>query len=242
MKVLLTTVAIGGWYPKGAARLIQKMGEISPGYDIHAFVNTLPDGAPANVIEDGYDYTGYCAKPFALLEAKNAGADIAILLDAAFYPIRTIEPLVDYIAQTGYFFCRNGFSVGEWASDRCLEHMAVHRDWAFKIEELSSYCVGLNFSDRRCHGLLDLWCTCAADRVTFPGPHTAIDHEGRNKGFVSTDSRVRGHRHDQTVLSILAHFMGMTQMVDRPRFTAYKAGYGGHSDETTVFENEGMGS
>jgi hypothetical protein len=240
MKVLLTTVALGGWYPRGAARLIQKMGEISPGYDVHAFINTLPAGAPADVIEKGYDYTGYCAKPFALLETKTAGADIGILLDAAFYPIRAIEPLVEHIARNGYYFCRNGFKIGEWASDRCLERMGLSRERAWDLDEISSYCVGLNFHDKRCGSLLKYWCNYAADGVSFPGPHTAIGHEGRNKGFVSTDPRVKGHRHDQTVLSILAHWAGMTDMVDRPRFTAYKAGYGGFPDDTTVFENEGM--
>lgn len=240
MRVILTTVAIGGWYPKGAARLIQKMNEVSPGYEIHAFVNTLPAGAPADVIEDGWDYTGYCAKPFALLEAKNSGADIGILLDAAFYPIRDIGPLVEYIAQNGYYFCRNGFKVGEWASDRCLERMRMTRREAFLVDEVSSYCVGLNFHHPRVLETLAFWCNYAKDLQSFPGPHTAFGHSGRNPGFVSTDLSVKGHRHDQTVLSILAHWAGLNQLVDRPRFTAYKAGHGGFADETTVFENEGM--
>lgn len=235
MNVIVCTVGIGGWYPRGVARLIDTMAQFAPGYAIQAHVNTLPFGAPSNVVDEGYDYTAYCAKPFALMAARNAGADIGILVDAAFYSIRDIGPLVDHIAQTGYFLCRNGYSVGEWSSDRCLERMGVERKEAWEMEEISSYCVGLNFSDGRCTELLHRWCGCAADRLTFCGPHTSTMHEGRNRGHVSTDSRVRGHRHDQTSLSILAHRLGMRELVNRPRFTAYR----GYESQETVLVNHG---
>ena len=237
MKTVVCVLAHGGWYPRGVARMIEKFRDISPGVEIQAWVNVLPFGAPQSVIEDRYDYTAYCAKPFVLAEARNSGADIAILLDAAFYPIRSIAPLVERIAQRGYYFCKNGMSVADWSSDRCLERMGVLRH-ALDMEEISSYCVGLNFADGRCVELVRRWCGFAGDRLTVPGPHTAFGCEGRNVGFVSVDPAVRGHRHDQTVLSILAHKMGMRELTERPRFTSYR----GSSTEETVLENEGMGS
>lgn len=237
MRVLLCNVSLGGWYPRGAARLINSMHEHSFGYEIQAHVNTLPFGAPADVIEDGYNYTGYCAKPFALLAARNSGADIAILLDSAFYCIRSIGPLVEHIAQHGYYLCKNGNKVGEWTSDRCLERMAIRRADAWQMDEASSYCVGLNFADGRCTTLLHQWCGYAADRLTFPGPHTGTIHEGRNRGFVSVDREVKGHRHDQSCISILAHRLGMNRLVERPRFTSYA----GSETEETVLVNQGMG-
>ena len=237
MRVVICTVAIGGWYPRGVARMIQEFAHVSPGIEIQAHVNVLPFGAPANVVEEQYDYTAYCAKPFALAHARNTGADVAILLDASFFPIRNIHPLVDYIAQTGYYLCRNGYSVGEWASDRSLDRMNVSRNAAWSMEEVSSYCVGLNFADGRCTELLHRWCGYASDRLTFPGPHTSLWHDGRNKGFVSLDSRVRGHRHDQTSLSIVAHRLGMNKLCNRPRLTSYR----GSETEETVLVNEGLG-
>jgi hypothetical protein len=238
MRVILCSIGIGGWYPRGISRLISTLHQHSPGYEIQAWVNTYPFGSPGPVVEDGVDYSGYCAKPFALAAARNSGADIAILCDAAFFAVRDIGPLVDHIARTGYYLCRNGNQVGHWSSDRCLERMNVSRADSFGIEEVSSYCVGLNFSDGRCTELLYRWCGYAADRLTFPGPHTAIMHDGRNRGFVSVDSRVRGHRHDQTALSILAHRLGMNQLSERPYLTAYK----GSESAETVLCNEGMGS
>lgn len=235
MRVIICTVAIGGWYPKGAARLIQEFDRVSTGFEIQAHVNVLPFGAPRDVIEDGYNYTAYCAKPFALAAAMMAGADIAILLDAAFYPIRPIHPLIDHIARNGYYLCKNGYRVGEWCSDRAAERMNVQREALLAMEEVSSYAVGLNFADGRCVELLHRWCGYASDRLTFPGPHTNLLEAGRNRGFVSTDRRVRGHRHDQTALSVIANQLDMLKLSERPLFTAYA----GHETEETVLVNQG---
>lgn len=235
MKAVVCAVAIGGWYHRGIARMITSFHEVSPGYEMQAWVNVLPPGAPRDVVEDGYDYTGYCAKPFALMNALVNSADIAILCDAAFYPIRHIHPLVEHIAQHGYYFCNNGNRVGAWSSDRALYRLGCSREAAWTTNEISSYCVGLNFSDGRCVELVQRWCGFAADRLTFPGPHTAPGQDGRNKGFVSTAGGVRGHRHDQTALSVIAHRMGMKDMIERPRFTAYL----GSETEQTVLVNHG---
>lgn len=236
MKVTICAVAIGGWYPKGLARLIQSLDKHCPGYEIQAHVNTVPIGAPQSVIVDGYDYTAYCAKPSALLEARLRGADIAILVDCAFYAIRHIGPLVDHIARHGYYFCRNGFKVGEWSSDLALQRLGVTRAVANEIEEISSYCVGLNFNHGRSLEVMRSWAAISADGITVPGHHTAPGFDGRNKGPVSTDPKVRGHRHDQTVLSVLAWKARMDQLSNRPLYTAYE----GSEDDTTVLVNRGM--
>jgi len=236
MKVVICNLAMGGWYPRGTARLIQEFERVSPGYEIQAHVNTLPFGAPANVIENGYDYTAYCAKPFAMMAARNSGADIAIWIDCAFYPIRSIHPLVDHIAQTGYYLCDNGYKVGEWCSDRAMERMGQTREKLLEMREASSYCVGLNFADGRCVELLHRWCGFAGDRLTVPAPHTQFGEQGRNIGHVSHYPGVRGHRHEQTVLSVLANQMGMTNFIERPRFTTYE----GHETDQTVLLNRGV--
>lgn len=237
MRVVLCAVAIGGWYPRGLSRMIERFESVSPGFEIQAHVNCYPALSPGSFIEDGVDYGPYCAKPYALMETRMRGADIGILLDCAFYPIRPIHPLIEHIAREGYYFCRNGATVGEWSSDRALERVGMPREEAFTVQEISSYCVGLNFADARCVELLYRWCGYAGDRLTFAGPHTnAPYYSGRNPGLCSADSRVRGHRHDQTVLSIIAHRMGMCTLVDRPRFTAYL----GSESAETVLVNRGM--
>lgn len=241
-KVMILTVGIGAWYPRGIARMIERFRSYSPGFEVTAWINCYPPGAPGSVIQKDYEYGPYIAKPYAMLHALRSGADVAILLDAAFYPIRPIHPLIDHISHDGYYFCKNGNLAGEWASDRSLEYLHVTRDQALEREEISSYCVGLNFHRESCRELARVW---AKTWTAIPGPHTNVlpsdlpgAWEGRNSGFCSAHPRVKGHRHDQTTLSLLAYELGMRDLTERPKFTAYA----GSESEETVLVNQGMGS
>lgn len=236
-RVIIPVIARGHWYDAGVQRARDKFAENSPGYDIISW-STPPPGAPEEVIEAGWDYTAYCWKPFALKHALES-AEVAILLDAAFWPIRPIQPLVDHILKHGYYLCDNGATVGEWSSDRCLGLMGLTRESALKMPECSSYCIGLHRRSWKALQFARRWCDAALVRGIFEGPHTAgnpEDENVRNPGFVSSDPRVRGHRHDQSAAAIIAHRLDMRELVRRPRFTTYD----GHQDETTVMVNRGL--
>lgn len=236
MNVAIATVGWGHWYPAGVRRLAAEFARVSPGYAMLTYADVLPPGSPTCMTQDGWDYLGYAAKPFALKAAMDAGADIGILLDASFYPIRPIQPLVDYIAETGYYLCDNGYNVGEWANDAILKRYGVSRDEALKWPDASSYCVGLDFRRIECRVALGMWCKDSTDGV-FCGPHTNIGHEGRNVGWCSDDKRCRGFRQDQSSISLIAYALGMTQFVPRPRFATYL----GSEDESTVLVAQGLG-
>ena len=167
MKVVICTLGLGHHYPRGVARLIQEFHAHSPGYEIQAWVNTLPPGAPERVIEDGWDYTGYCAKPFAMLAAANSGADVVLWLDASVRPLRSIAPLVDYICANGYYMAPTGFTIGEWASDRCLEAMRLERGGWMDKPECASGIVGMDLL--RFGHVLREWAACWR---LFPGHHS----------------------------------------------------------------------
>lgn len=237
LNVVIGCVAIGGWYSRGVARMVNAFNEVSYGFTIKAWVNIVPPGAPESVIVDGYDYTAYCAKPFAMKALMDSGADIGILMDVSFYPIRHIAPLVEHIAEHGYYLCDNGAKVGEWSTDAALEEFDLSREDAMGITEVSSYCVGLDFQKADSRSLARDWPNFTR---LVPGPHTSdlSPHAGRNRGFVAHNPRVLGHRHDQTTLSLLVNDFGMNNLTARPKFTAYK----GSEDGSTVLVNEGMGS
>jgi hypothetical protein len=238
MRVVICTVAYLGWYRRGVARMIQEFEKVSPGYEIQAWVNILPPGTPT-VEKDGVTYTGYAAKPWALKHALET-ADVALLLDASIYPIKHIEPLLDFINGHGYYLAPAGFTIGEWTNDSMLAGAGLDRDHALKIPDVASGIVGLaNTPTNR--EVVTRWCAMT-NWPSFAAPHSnslAADkkHHYRNVGFVSYDPRCSGHRQDQSALSIIAHQMGMDDLIKWPRFVT---GYGIPPDESTVLTIEGM--
>lgn len=252
MRVIVCNVAIGGWYRRGLARMIEAFEKHSPGYELQSWLNVLPPGTP-KVEKDKINYTGYAAKTYAMEYAMKCGADIALLIDASVYPIRHIEPLIDFIWDQGYYAAPAGFTIGEWTNDEMLAEFSMTRDEALLVPDLASGIVGLKFTgagrDRSVH-VVNQWCA-ATHRASFAAPHSnskAADkkHSYRNVGFVSADPRCSGHRQDQSALSLIFHRMGMTHLTPWPRFVAYQAGYStvegesGFAAATTVLEIAGL--
>jgi hypothetical protein len=241
MKAVICTVAWKGWYRKGLERQIREFDRVSPGYELQGWLNVLPRGTD-RIIMDGWDYTGYAAKPNAMRYAKDYGADVVLLIDASVYPIKHIEPLLDYIWEHEYYFAPAGFSIGEWTNDEMLRHFNLDRDHAMSIPDVASGIVGMRFgASGLCEKALSLWCTSTL-LPGFAAPHSnalAADkrHHYRNVGFVSYDPRCSGHRQDQSALSLIANKLEMRKMVKWPRFVT---GYGIPPQDDTVLQIAGM--
>lgn len=238
-RVVICTLALGGWYPKGVARMIERFEQASPGFEIQAWVNRLPPGAPEQVDEEGVNYTAYCAKPFVLKAAMESGADIVLMLDASIYPLRHIQAVVEHIARFGYVLAAAGFRIGQWANDRALGAFDIDREMALLWADCLSGFVGLDVRRSDCRQLIRDWCE---SWPTFLGRHSNVhaetkEYSYRNEGFVSHDPRVLGHRHDQTALSILAHRYGFNQFVQMPKFIAYP----GKATDETILMVQGIG-
>jgi hypothetical protein len=246
-KIAIATVAIGGWYSRGVARMLREIERVSPGYKVSAWVNCYPPGAPGPVVRHGVDYGGYCAKPFALKALMDGGADIGLLLDASFYPVKHLLPLFCHISQAGYYMAPDGFTIGQWASDEMLDDLTIERDAALTWEGCASGCVGIDFRTVKGRRLVDKWIDLWP---LFPGYHSNdkagdTKHSYRNIGHVSNDPRCLGHRHDQSALGIMAHLLGMTDYFSRPRFSAYEGAQPDwpeftHANNDTVLLCRGM--
>ncbi len=235
--IAIATIGIGSWYARGVARLIEGFQSASPGFEIRAWVNAYPPGAPGPVVRNGQDYGGYCAKPFALKSIKDSGINVGILLDASFFPIAHIEPLITEICTFGQYIAEDGFSAGQWMSDAALAGFELDREEVLKWQGCLSGCVGIDFRNPRGVQLIDQW---AAAWPLFPGFHSN-DMAGnkqfsyRNEGPVSRDPRVLGHRHDQTALAVIARRLGITSF-SKSGITAHRYA----AIEKTVLVCEGM--
>lgn len=120
--------------------------------------------------------------------------------------------------QQGYVLFRNQRrAVGEWASDVALEIFGLSREQAMGVPEVNAAALGLNLRDRVATDFLDRWYETARAGTAFRGVREELrsrrdygDVKWNRSGRASTDPRVRGHRHDQTVAGILAHLLSMT--------------------------------
>jgi hypothetical protein len=240
MTVAIAVVALGHWYHKGLARMIQHFDRTSKtvcGSDvqIRAWINTLPPGAPsaADCTDNEVCYWGYCAKPFAFKAIKDQGADIGLLLDASFVPIANIQPLIDYVAQRGYYMAPDGFKVGQWMSDKMLQTLCLDREETLGWNGCQSGCVGIDFRKSSNRHFVDNW---ASLWPLFAGHHSndkaaTQKWSYKNVGPVSDDPRVLGHRHDQSALAVVAKRFGMDDYVNQPRFSSHE---GGQNRETVL--------
>lgn len=239
MKSCIINVSIGKRYEKLQSRLIQSFKDVDDPIDIIAWLNTLPSNAPQDI---ELPYLAYCAKPFAMMEAYKQGYELLLWVDAACIAVNHSISFFNFIENNSYYVQDNGWNVGQWSSDICLKTMNIDREYSFKIPEISTMVLGLNMKKEECKWFLNEWCKYAADKTSFIAPHTndigPAFEKGcayRGIGKVSIDNRVYGHRHDQTVASILSHKLNWTR-TPRPIFVDYLSE---KIDERTILINKG---
>lgn len=235
MNRTVVSIAFGEHYQPLSARLEKSIGEEK----LAVWRDTLPLGAPA---DHEAPILAYCAKPWAMRSAWQAGADLLLWLDAACMAIKPLDTLWDHIAEKGYYCQDNGWNTGEWCADHALATLGVKREEVMVMPEISTMALGLDMRREDCRSFLEEWCRLAADGKTFVGAHTndigpaaARGVAYRSVAHVSDDPRVMGHRHDQTAASVLAHRRCWWR-TPRPYFVGYASE---PTNDSTLILNRG---
>jgi hypothetical protein len=227
MNVKIVNVAVNGYgvYQGELLRSLSRVGY--PGQRM-CWLEGYPAGCPT------HQESHYHFKTFAMLEAAAANPDILIWLDAPLQAIRSLDPLIEAIDRDGYYLCKSGNMVGDWSSDFCLTTMGLSREEAWKIPEINAGVIGLKLPGGWSASFLNQW-----HRYAEAGCFHADWMNDLCQ--VSADNRVQGHRHDQTVASILAHRLGMTTLHDvGPNdFYAYAFLDGHQPGPSTILVNTG---
>jgi hypothetical protein len=202
----IINVAVGSWFPLAQQRLKTSLDMVGYTGDT-LFFTTWPPGSPT------HNEAPYAFKGFAIDAARKLGYELILYLDSSIWAVRQFPDLFKYINTNGYLFMSNG-NLGMWSSDEAIKHFGVDRETALTMREVVGGFVGLNFKNKNCNDFLDEWLALAKDTKLFRGSWKNDNHE------VSSDSRVKGHRHDQTVTSFLAYKYGMNHIV-RDYFFCY---------------------
>ncbi len=211
--IILSLATEGGPYLRQLERLGHSVAATRFDGEVKFWTDgVLPPGCPPHL------ESPFAFKPFAFAEIQRRGGDAALWLDAACLAVRPLGGLFAQIERDGYLLFANGSRrVGEWASDEAIARFDVSRDAALTMPEVNAAVIGLALQHPVGMAFLTEWLTAAREGVAFRGVRARyrgkrdyLDVKWNHRGRASSDPRVLGHRHDQTIAGLLAHRLGMT--------------------------------
>lgn len=158
----------------------------------------------------------YKFKPYAIQKAIDLGYNQIIWADSPVYAKQHIQPVFDHIKKYGYVFFDNiGFSLGDYTNDKTLNHFGILREDSWRIKMIMACCMGFDFTDIKTAQTFHEYYHTANN--LYPG-------EWDNSDLTeSEDMRVKGHRHDQSVMSALIHKFDMDILKGQDTFFAYES-------------------
>jgi hypothetical protein len=199
-----------GSYRKKLQRLEQSMKGNFSG-DLLLFTDYKEIGSPR------HDEIPYAFKPYAIQKAIDLGYEQILWCDSPIYAKQNIQPVFDHIYEYGYVFFDNiGYSLGDYTNDKTLKHFNITRESAFKIKMIMACCMGFASTyDPDANGLFQTYKRLSEE--LYPGEW---DNDELTE---SQDRRVKGHRHDQSVMSALIYRNRMKILKGQDTFFAYES-------------------
>lgn len=205
MNPCVINFACGGCYVQGQSRLMASLRDTGWTGGSRAYTSTSALGCPPHA------EAPYAFKPAAFNHAARDGYDVVLWCDASVWANRSIVPVMERIERDGHLFFQNGWDCCQWTNDACLRNMGVTRDESKSMPMLIAGCLGLDMRQPKAKEFLRQWTIRSLDG-SFNGSWN------NRSGSESDDPRCLGHRHDQSVASILAHQIGMEQIVGHPDY------------------------
>ena len=182
----------------------------------------LPGGSPSHIDKP------YAFKAFALDFAARQGAKVLLWADASILPIKPLEELFDRIERDGYWISNNGWTNYEWTADQAYAALGISREANRLIPHVVATTFGVSFKNAIGRAIFDMYHSLALGNA-FVGPWANKNHPdyaGRqvdHRCAPCGPADVRGHRHDQTALSVVAHRVGAV-LTNAPEIFAYRGG------------------
>lgn len=234
-------------YHERFQRTLDPAAGLSCAHDVRRWVEQWPPGSPT------HHQVHYAFKVHAIEDARARGFTSILWLDVSCHAVAPLEPLWQVIERDGHFLCgepqldpETGLvtnppatmdRLGTWSSDHSLGCFGLSRDDAMKVTLLSGTCIGLDLEHPRSLEFLNRLRAFAVP-AHFNGTHKSglkLAREGTEpteRGRISDDPRVEGHRSDEVYMTLLARELKMTSSgeyftggnAERPT-TVLKSGY-----------------
>lgn len=239
-------VATTPLYLRGQARLKQSILEASPGvgFDWRAYTGTPTGRCPPHAQRP------YAFKAYALEMARRDGMQTLLWCDSSIVCLRDLRPLFERIERDGYWIANNGWTNYEWTADSAYEALfpaimtpppypsgiVAARLVNRTIRHVVATAFGISVQHPIGRAILDQYFHLASETIAFCGPWTNAAYDGGLATRRTSTMRecgpadVRGHRHDQTALSVIAWRLGC-ELTSCPDIFAY---YDGRCDSTIL--------
>jgi hypothetical protein len=157
----------------------------------------------------------YAFKALSIKKAIDEGHRYILWCDSVVYATKNIQPIFNHIKEHGYLFFDNiGYSIGDYTSDACLNLYGMTREEAFNSKMIAACVMGFDTQNPKAKEFLDKYIA-----GVYNGSYHGDWHN--NNLQVSNDMRVSGHRHDQSVASIIIKQLGMEITNSQDTFFAY---------------------
>lgn len=205
-----------GNYIKAMARLELSLKQV--GFDGTAkMINDYAHiGSPMHKAPSEFGPVPYAFKAYSIQKVIDEGARYILWCDSVVYATKSIEPIFDHIKRDGYLFFDNiGFSIGDYTSDGCLWKFGMDRHTAFNSKMIMACVMGFDIHNAEASTFLRRYIEAAKDGISYLGAWTNENLQ------ISNDMRVKGHRHDQSVASILIQQMGLKITRAQDTYFAY---------------------
>jgi hypothetical protein len=158
----------------------------------------------------------YQFKPKAIQKVREMGYDVVLWMDSPVYATKPLDNVFYHIINNGILLFDNiGFTIGDFTSDRCLNITNMTREESFMNPMVMACVMGFDFRNQLTNHIFDEYLRLSEVEGAFEGSW----HNDRLQ--LSNDYRVRGHRHDQSVISILAVKYGIRLTHPNSTYFAY---------------------
>ena len=211
MRTVVTFADGAGNYLKQMARLENSLRQTG----FEGNIKTLNDYG--HIGSKLHNEVPYQFKAFSIEKARQEFGGLILWCDSPVYAKKNIDAVFKYIEKNGFLFFDNiGYSVGDYTSDICLKYFAIDRNQAFEIQMVMACVMGFDFSNPKANEIFEEYLQLAKEEETYMGSWTNVNAE------VSSDLRCKGHRHDQSVISLILHKHGIKPLHAQSTFFAYE--------------------
>lgn len=192
--LVVVSVGVNGREKYGDHAYLLKKSLQSMKIQNEIWVNDYPPNSPSHQV------CPYAFKYFAIKNALDKGYKKILWLDSICNICGKTDELMSILEDKKYFLPPDGWYVGQWCKDDALAPLGITREEAFTIPVLAAKHMGFNFNDERNIKFLEKFKYF----IDFDSGNLLRGSWTNKNQEVSKDSRVLGHRHDQTVLSVIA--------------------------------------